>query len=313
MKRLILFTLFGLLLFQSVNAQAFYSKGRRDRNWMLSFGIGASTYHGDLNDFFFDQLGGTLGSNFGLGIRRKLGSALSLRLDMNYYSVHGSDARSGTVNGKNSNQRQGNRSGQDDTRFIRNLSFSASNLEVSLQAVVNIIPVKRSFRNRPLLNLYLFGGIGFTTNNPKADHPTAGRINLRDLNTEALPGKGYSGMLLVIPTGIGVKLKATRYIDLIAEGGWRWLFSDYLDDVSTVYPSQQALAEADRVGSVENALILYDRSEEGGYPERQAGNTRGNPEHNDVYYILQLRLEMYLPYGFMKGLIQKRSYKPKFR
>ena len=237
---------------------------------MFSFGPGASTYHGDLNDFFFDQLGGTLGTNFGVGIRRKVGSSVSFRLDMNYYSIHGSDASNGTLTGRGAGQRQGSRSGQNDTRFIRNLSFSASNFEMSFQTIFNLIPVKNSYHRRPFVNLYIFTGIGFTTNNPIGDHPTAGRVNLRHLNTEALPGGEYSGILLVVPTGFGIKLKATRYIDLIAEGGWRWVNSDYLDDVSTVFPSEQALRDAERTGSVDDALIFFDRSAEGGFAPRQA-------------------------------------------
>ncbi len=305
-----------LLIISSIatatSAQSFYSR-RIERTWMFSYGTGASTYHGDLNDLFYDRIGAALGANLGIGLRKKVGSQLSLRFDFNYYTIGGSDSASGFLRGKTPDKRKGERDGERDTRFIRNLSFSATNFEFSLLSTFTLIPEEKRFGKRPKINPYLFMGLGLSTNNPQGKHPTAGKVNLRKLNTEALPNGGYSGIILVLPVGVGIKFRANKYIDILVEGGRRFIFTDYLDDVSTVYPGSDELLAAPRAGSDELALIFFDRSVEGGYPARKPGKTRGNPDRKDAYYIFQVRLEMYLPHNFFKDLFNRRYYKPKFR
>lgn len=275
--------------------------------------MGVTTYHGDLNDLFYDKLGAATSYSLGMGLSKKIGSQFSLRLDFTYYNISGSDAASGFLNGKDSDRRKGDRDGQSDTRFIRNLSFSATNLEMSVLGIFHLIPEKRYFVRRSKINPYIMLGIGFTTNNPKGRHPIEGKVNLRKLNTEALSSGGYAGILFVVPVGFGIRFKANRFIDILVEGGRRFTFSDYLDDVSTTYPGRDALLAAGRRGSSDQALVLFDRSAEAGYPVRKAGNTRGNPDNNDAYYIFQVRLEMYLPYEFFKNFLKSKNYKPKFR
>lgn len=318
MKRIGLILLLVIGITEIADAQSFYSR-RRDRTWMFSFGAGVSTYHGDLHDVFYDGLGSAVGGNIGVGLRKKLGSQMSVRLDLNYYQISGSDAASGAYDGRDPSQRNGSREGQRDTRWVRNLSFEATNLEASLMFTFNLIPVNGGYNRRPVINPYIMFGIGITTNNPMGDHPTHGLVNLRHLNTEALPGQGYSGTVMVVPIGLGIRLKANQYIDILIEAGRRFLFTDYLDDVSTVYPSLDELAAADRIGDFTVAQDLFDRATEGvdleGNPllPRPAGATRGNPEKNDAYYMFQIRLEMYLPDNFLNQLFSPSRRKPKFR
>ena len=80
--------LFFLLWFgfqDFTSAQSFYAR-RMDRPWMFSYGVGSSSYHGDLHSFLYDKLGEAFGTNLGIGLRRKVDSQLSIRLDFNYYS-----------------------------------------------------------------------------------------------------------------------------------------------------------------------------------------------------------------------------------
>ena len=111
--------------------------------------------------------------------------------------------------------------------------------------------------------------------------------------------------------GLGLRFKASRYLDIMIEGGRRLVFSDYLDDVSTVYPSESDLTKADRIGSTDLALVFFDRSNEGGFAERRPNSTRGNPNKNDAYYVFQVRLEAYLPKGLLKS--KRRKSRPRFR
>lgn len=295
-----------------INAQSFY-RSRQNRTWTFSYGLGWSTYHGDLHDFLFDGVSSSLGANAGIGLRKRFTNQLSISLDINYYTIAGDDAANGSLNGRTDEQRRGERSGERDTRFVRNLSFFARNWEVTTNFIFDLIPENRGFTRRPITNVYIKVGVGFSTNNPKARHPDLGKVNLRHLNTEALPDKGYSGFLLVVPVGIGLKFRANKFIDIVAEGARRFTFSDYLDDVSTVYPSRDALQQSDRIGAIDDALVIFDRSAEGGFPARRPGNTRGNPDKNDAYYVFQLRLEMYLEYGWFDKLFKGRRRRPKFR
>ncbi len=178
MKRIGFILLFIICFVEVADAQSFYSR-RRDRTWMFSFGLGVSSYHGDLHDVFYDGLGSAVGGNVGIGLRKKLGTQMSLRLDLNYYQISGDDAASGIFDGKDPNQRGGPREGQRDTRYLRNLSFQAANLEASLLFTFNLIPVNGSYTRRPVINPYIFFGFGVTSNNPKGDHTDEGLVNLR--------------------------------------------------------------------------------------------------------------------------------------
>ena len=307
-----------LAFVEFTNAQSFYSR-RRDRLWMFSYGIGFSTYHGDLHDVFYDGLQHALGPSLGVGLRRKFGSQLSARLDLNWYQIGGDDQdnRQGFLDSRLSGRPD---VGDEDTRFIRNLNFRSRNLELSLLLTLNLIPVDGSYTRRPVINPYLFAGIARSTNRPKTFLPGEEgnyTVNLWEIQTEeAAPVSSYPKSITAIPFGIGIRFKASRQIDVLIEGGRRFTFTDYLDDVSTRYPSRANIEEWN--GGVGNpvadiALQIFDRSVEGGFPQRSEGDTRGNPDKNDAYYIFQIRLEMYLPDKFLSELFSPSRRKPKFR
>jgi hypothetical protein len=75
----------------------------------------------------------------------------------------------------------------------------------------------------------------------------------------------------------------------------RQMFSDYLDDVSTVYPDRFTLEN--QRGEI--AVLLSDRSAELGIePIGQPGRQRGVSGDNDSYYSLRVGLVYYI------GLLQ---------
>ncbi|MFY0592592.1 hypothetical protein [Roseivirga sp.] len=315
--RKITFILCLVIAFADIaDAQSFYSR-RRDRLWMGSYGVGFSTYHGDMHDVFYDGLSSALGGTLTGGIRRKFGSQLSLRLDLSYYQIGGDDAEGGA--NAIINRPAGRASGEDDTRFVRNLNFRSRNLELSLMAVLNLIPVDGSYTRRPIVNPYLLFGIGRSQNRPKTYLPgDEGNysINLWEIQTEAAaPVSSYPKSVTVIPFGIGLRIKASRQIDILLEGARRFTFTDYLDDIATEYPSLQQVIDWNGGPGSESANIavqVYDRSVEGGFEARQLGNTRGR-ENNDAYYIFSIKLEFYLPDNFLTELLSPSRRKPKFR
>jgi hypothetical protein len=298
MRKLSFIVLVLVALVEVSSAQNFYSR-RRDRTLMFSYGAGMSTYHGDMYDVLYDGL--KPGPNVGIGLRKKFGSQLSVRFDLNWGTLGRSRGREIGV----------------DSRNVRNLSFRSRNFELSAQFIFNLIPVKGSYSRRPLINPYIIAGLGITTNNPKGIDSTGSGdwVNLRELNTEVL-AEPYSGIAVVVPFGFGIRLRANQFIDVLIEGARRFTFTDYLDDVSTQYPSMDQVRQYhidNGTGLEDLAARMYDRSAEGGFPARNEGNTRGNPEYNDAYYIFQIRLEMYLPDNFLGELFSPSRRKPKFR
>ena len=338
MRRIAFILVLILAVIEFADAQSFYSR-RRDRLWMFSFGLGGSQYHGDLYDVTYDGLGPTLGPSFGIGMRRKLGSQLSIRLDLNRYQIGGDDKVTGAFNNRTTDDRTGRRTGLRDTRYVRNLNFRAQNWEISGMFIFNFIPVDGSYTRRPLINPYLMLGISRTLSRPKTYLPGEEgnyTVNLWEVQTEA--AGLYSNWFTVIPVGFGIRLKANQYVDILLEAARRFTFTDYLDDVSTVYPSRDQIIEwngGDGSATADVALQIYDRSQdlipeltaEGnqagldriaqdyprGFPSaRRQGQIRGS-DNNDSYYIFQIRLELYLPDNFLSELFSPSRRKPKFR
>jgi hypothetical protein len=88
-----------------------------------------------------------------------------------------------------------------------------------------------------------------------------------------------------MPLGAGVRFELTRRVGLALEAGYRFTFSDYLDDVSTTYP-------AAAVDPLRASFI--DRGPQVGTPPAEPGSMRGNPNNKDGYLSLGIKLEYLL-------------------
>ena len=58
--------------------------------------------------------------------------------------------------------------------------------------------------------------------------------------------------------------------------------------------------------------MLADRGPEIGSPAREAGKIRGNPDENDGYFILNAKVEYFIPAGILfsgKNKVKKRRTK----
>ena len=115
--------------------------------------------------------------------------------------------------------------------------------------------------------------------------------------------------------GVGAKFNINRKYALGLELGYRYTFTDYLDDVSTVYasPSDIIAANGDKGAAAawfSNPAIAVLRPEDnvwvlaGGSKTGATGYQRGDPTTNDTYLFLQLCLN----YKF----ISKKTNRPKF-
>jgi hypothetical protein len=179
----------------------------------------------------------------------------------------------------------------------RNLRFVSNITELSGQLEVNFLPFEPGNLDTPF-SPYLFGGGGIFWFNPKAQYPIDPNdpnsdwqwISLRILGTEGQGNEGYPDKYKPFSSnflfGVGFKFNISRNITGGVEWGMRRTGTDYLDDVSTVYPILD-IGSGDPVIDLfydhpnETAVrFLYDRTPN---PGQNGGLQRGDPTVNDWY------------------------------
>ncbi len=155
-------------------------------------------------------------------------------------------------------------------------------------------------------------GIGYLKFNPQGIYtdPATGAqkwIYLQPLRTEGqgIPGAANENMApyklstLLIPMGAGFKYYFSENVSLGLELIHRKTFSDYIDDVSTVYPYA---SDFDRFFSPDIAYIAKymsgilpqslnpNTSDPGTNNFPVMGKKRGNPKQKDAYFSINFRL-----------------------
>jgi hypothetical protein len=286
MKRFGLILLVSCLCSESLFSQSFYAVRER-RSIIGSFGTGTSTYYGDLSN------PGTLVNyhpNINVGLQLFLTDRISARAELNWFQLQGSDA---TAN--------------EFGRKIRNLSFKSNCFEITTTASISLYSNGNRHYRRPFFNVYAFGGLGLLYFNPTAEYKGQ-TYSLQPLKTE---GVSYGLIVPVIPLGIGARIKIGPHTNLVVEGGYRKTFTDYLDDVSSKYVNNNSFTDP-------IAKSLADRSQEidPAYPLASAGAKRGEPSNTDSYFLLNTKIEYYLPWDTRRrgnGLISKRSNRSMYR
>lgn len=189
-------------------------------------GFGSANYFGDITpgtslfstDIKFTRLG------FSGFVTHKFTPRLTGRAALAWQRLKGDDFESANPNEK-----------QAIGRYIRNLHFRNDVIELTGVAMFDLFESNSPFFKRLQWAPYGFIGLGVIYSNPKARTPVesgANWIALRPLHTE---GRSYSPIQLVIPIGVGVRYKLSQRIDLGFEFGYRFTFTDYLDDVSGKY------------------------------------------------------------------------------
>ncbi|HQQ82616.1 MAG: DUF6089 family protein [Cyclobacteriaceae bacterium] len=271
MRKLVLVgALAGVLLSEWASAQSFFAM-RRGRSLILNVGTGTASYFGELsNDGDYLQAK----PNFSAGFQYYLTHRISIRSEVSWFQLSGSDAKATIESGRRS----------------RNLSFSENNFEVSAVGVVDLYPHGRSFYQRPTFNIYGFAGFGLLYFNPTTVYQGK-KYSLAPLQTELT---SYSRVAPVIPAGIGIRFRATPFMNISIEGGFRKTFTDYLDDVSTQHFAPSKFTDP-------IAAALSDRGPEIGLPVQPEGTRRGNPTTNDAYMLYSVKIEYYLPVNFFEN------------
>lgn len=262
----IIFTCLLFLSFTNSKAQNFPKPGspsyklvNRHGVFSVSAGLGISSYFGDLKGRQTDIWAKP---STQLGIQYKINNHLYLRTEAIWYRIAGADSLND----------------EESSIYSRNLSFRSDNVELNIVALYQWFN-KHSRPNHHLLNPYGFAGIGITTVNPVAFY-NGEWYNLRTLMTE---GKEYNLATMVIPFGVGIACNINSSWDLSIEYGYRYSFSDYLDDVSSVHLG---------IDNIEDPIVkaLSDRRPERGMTPVRAGSQRGNENINDWYLIASIKV-----------------------
>jgi|AntRauTorckE6833_2_1112554.scaffolds.fasta_scaffold51065_1 hypothetical protein len=270
-------------------AQSFYSN-RINRRWMATGGVGYAQVLGDLSNpgKYFDSKLNIVG-----GIQYRATDRINVGLNLMAFQLAASDA-------------------EIDPEFntrSRGLSFVSNNLELSAMGSVSLFPTASRFTQRKLINPYVFAGVGVLLFDPRAEVPEflrneagdtlmavprAGEmVSLRPYETER--PNTYGRFALVIPVGVGVRVKVTSFLDVTAQVSNRITFTDYLDDVSG--PGYPELDQFDL--SIPEEVTAAALSAP---PGNSRGNTRGNPESDDYYLIFNVKAEFYIQGNFFNKI-----------
>lgn len=235
--------------------------------------LGAATYYGDLKTTVnAADLGLAGGANF----RYNFNDRISYKLSLNYLRLHAEDANSSNT-----------------FQVSRNLSFFADVFDVSHQMEFNFLPYRHGSENN-FYTPYLFGGLSSFFYNPKAnlDFDLDGveeTYVLRDFGTEGQAfGEEYGRFSMALNYGIGFKFDLNADWSINVEFMGHRTYTDYLDDVSTIYPDRNELIQLR--GDI--ALALSDRSDPA-LDISRTGNQRGNPNDKDYYYTFGISIMKY--------------------
>jgi hypothetical protein len=261
------------------NSRGFYQRAAK-RNLLLTLGSGTSHYYGDLaapNDHT------NIKPTISFGARLRFADNFYVGSDLTWFMLRGDDAK-------------------DPLKEPRNLSFQSHNFEANLTFQVQLFP-ENSFTRRKFANPYAYGGVGIMQFNPTAEY-NGTRYALRPLRTE---GIRYGSFAAAFPIGAGVRFRINPYFNISLDGGYRFLTTDYMDDVSSgIYPNPNSFDDP-------IARELSDRSDEYGIdpPYSVTGaNVRGNPDNMDGYFLFNIRLEYYLAQVKLPSKSYGRRIKP---
>lgn len=135
---------------------------------------------------------------------------------------------------------------------------------------------------------YLFFGIGLFQFRPQA-RLSGQWTDLPPLRTEGQdPGTMYTLTQLNFPAGLGLRYEVSALASVVIEANYRFLTTDYLDDVSTRF-IDPALSKRP---PNEEALIKELYALSWNSPDRQVifpGAIRGDPKSRDSYFSLTCR------------------------
>ena len=250
--------------------------------------VGLANYSGDLSPSNVGPIIAQSHLSMGAFVKLNMNKHFSINVSGVYAGISGADSKSGS-----------------ESQMGRGLDFYSDIYELSTNLEVNIFPffiIEGDTRFTPYVSL----GFGAFKFDPRTRYE-GNWVRLQPLGTEgqgttAFPNKNkYSLVELNIPFGGGVKFKLSDKITGFASLNWRWTFTDYIDDVSTVYVSPEIL-------TAENGALAAILSNKTGEPV-MTGDKRGGETVNDYYFTGTVGLSFALHRGGSNISLNKGGFK----
>lgn len=294
LKRIFLVLLL-LFLQQTVFAQ---NKDRRAKYY--SFGVQAigSYFWGDVSSSIK-----TVRTGLGTQYYHKFKPNLAFTVDVNYIRLLADDQSASSIKKRSTSD-----------AYIRNLHVRNDVIEVGVHARYELFACNDYFTKRKDINYFGTIGLGILYTNPQARDSTGDWRNLKNIHTE---NRSYSNFTAYVPVSAGMQIKLGSHIDLELEVGYRFTFTDFLDDAKGDYVDI-ALLEGDakymsnRSAEPTNALNGQSRDmnyiqNEIGYPilttsegysyvsSTTTGQQRGTRFGLDGYFVAMIRVVYIIP------------------
>ncbi|MCE3280645.1 MAG: hypothetical protein K0S44_2836, partial [Bacteroidetes bacterium] len=273
---------------------------------------GAANYLGEMGgkektrrNFISDMKLSKTQMTAGAFARYKFTPLISAKLAANWVRIEGEDNKS-TNRGRKG----------------RNLSFQNNIFELELTGQVffyEIPDLGHTYRYRNDFKMYAFAGVAAFYHSPRANY-NGEWVDLQPLQTE---GVNYNKLNVAIPLGIGLFFTIDKKHRIGWEFNWRTTFTDYLDDVSTVYADPADLSSPEAIALANRRGELGDNADVPVASNYEPGKKRGDPSHKDSYlstslyysYVLRGRSSFYRSkYGsiFKHKKYKKRKIRAKF-
>lgn len=306
---------------------------KEKRYFSVGFTLNALNYYGDLapNPGRFSTDVSFTRPAIGISVSQRLGPRYSLTGSFMYGALRGSDFSSADPNDATNGK----------FRYYRNLSFRNRIKELSVVASLDLFENMATYLSRAKWTPFAFAGVAVFHHNPQAIAPQSGLdgqplaeagqwVNLRELGTEGQYAnllstdgnygiKPYNLIQLAIPMGIGVRFKVHDVVDFSAELGFRYLFTDYIDDVSQNYvdlgvldselaralsyrSNELTIADVPRRPVTARNGMTYEVIE--GYGHEYPTNIRGKEQNNDIFMVTTVRVSY---------IVGKTMHRAKFR
>lgn len=225
--------------------------------WEVGAHAGAAGYMGDLNLNNPLKISGYSGGVF---VKRNFNPYIGLKLNYTYGQISGDDAKS-----SNEQHRE------------RDLNFYTGLNELSVLFNFNFFDYKVN-GGRHYFTPYLFAGVGGVNFNPKIKIEGK-KYNLNEYATEGQV-EPYKQTVLAIPYGLGFKYNYSNDWTIFTEIGYRTAFTDYLDDVSGVYPMVPSV--------ITNGDKFYNLSDPSLNKIGVPGTQRGDFRKRDTYLFVSV-------------------------
>lgn len=234
--------------------------------WELGAQVGGAGYMGDMN---LDKPLKFNGIHFAGFVKANLDENWALSFNYNFGKISANDSESSNLQFQQ-----------------RNLSFYSNLHEFSFMVDFNFTDYFAGGGSKAF-SPYIFTGLGVVAFNPKTMYK-GNEYELKLYSTEG-QSKPYSTIVVSIPIGGGLKYNFSNNWSLLANIGYHIPYTDYLDDVSGLYPDAASAFSASTPQLRKIQIALSDRSGEKLGKNIGVKNTqRGDFRKRDTYMFVGL-------------------------